>query len=88
MVLRPRNNVDPRKLGEQMAVIQAGYNCKVDKTQKIAVVVRAAGRIYADMIQQETVCCEVQLVPENYRLNGGGDLGGNYKKWQKRQQQQ
>ena len=63
MVLKLRKNADPKKLGERMAVIQAGYNCKIDETQKIAVVVSAAGKIYADTIQQETVRCEVQLVP-------------------------
>ena len=84
MVLKLGKNADPKKLGEPMAVIQAGYNCKIDKTQKIAVVVSATGKIYADTIQLETVQCEVQLVPvttrrfikamhENCRLKGGGD---------------
>ena len=76
-----------------MAVIQAGYNCKIDKTQKIAVVVNAAEKIYADMFQQETLRCEVWLVPvtvqrlinsmnKNYRLKGGGNSGNNYKNGQ------
>ena len=63
MVLKLSKNTDPTKLGERMTVIQAGYNCKIDKSQKIAVVVSAAGKIYADTIQQETVRCEVKSVP-------------------------
>ena len=49
-VLKLSKNADPKKLREQMAVIQAGYNCKIDKIQKIAVI-NAAGKIYADTIQ-------------------------------------
>ena len=86
VVLKLSKNVDPKKLGKRMAMIQAGYNCKLDKTQNIAVVVSAAGKIYTDTIQQETVCCEVNSVPvttgrlikamhENYRLKRGADLG-------------
>ena len=76
-----------------MAVIQAGYNCKINETQQIAVVVSAAGKIYADTIQHKTVQCEVQSVPvttqrlikamhENYCLKGGGDSDHNYKNGQ------
>ena len=32
MVLRLRKNADPKKLGKQTAVIQAGYNCKLNET--------------------------------------------------------
>ena len=67
MVLKLRKNADPKKLGERMAVIQAGYNCKINKIQMIAVVVSAVRKIYADMIQQETVRCEVQSVPVTTR---------------------
>ena len=83
-------NVDLKKLGERMAVIEAGYNCKIDETQKITVVISAAGKIYADTTQQETVCCEVKLVPmtvqkfikamhKNYCLERGADLGDKSK---------
>ena len=76
-----------------MAVIQAGYNCKIDETQKIAVVVSAAGKIYIDTIQQVSVRFEVQSVPvtaqrlikvmyESYRLKGEGDSDDNYKNGQ------
>ena len=32
---------DPKKLGERIAMIQGDYTCKVDKNQKIAVIVNA-----------------------------------------------
>ena len=90
MVFKLGKNVDLKKLREEIAVIQSGYNCKNDETQKIIVVINAAGKIYADTIQQDTVRFEVQSVPvtarrlikamhENYRLKGGGDSGDNYK---------
>ena len=73
-----------------MVVIKAEYNCKIDKIQKITVVVSAAGKIYTDTIQQETVRCEIQSVPvtarrlikamhENYCFKGGGNSEDNYK---------
>ena len=40
-----------------------GYNFKIDKIQMNTVAVGAAGKIYTDTVQQETVRSEVKVVP-------------------------
>ena len=76
-----------------MAVIQMGYNWKIDKTQKLAVDVSVAGKIYADTIQHKPVRYEVKLVPVTMQrviiamyeiccLKGGADSSNKSKNGQ------
>ena len=53
LALKLSKDADPKKFGKQIAVKKAGYNCKIDKIQKTAVVVSAAGKIYAGTTQQK-----------------------------------
>ena len=82
MNLKLSSGEDPKKLGERIAMVQAGYTCKVDENQKIATVVSAGGKAYANTIQQETMLCEfknekmtakrlIKAMQQNFRLKGG-----------------
>jgi len=53
--LKLKKNTGPKKLGEELTALTSRYNCKLDKEQKIATVVNAAGREYAETIRQETL---------------------------------
>ena len=79
-----------RRSSGKIAAIQAGYNCQINGTQTITVVISATGKIYADTVQQEYMRCEVQSVPvntsrlikamhETYHLKGEVNLGEKHK---------
>ena len=60
MELKLSNKEDPKKLGKGIAMVQGRYMCKVDEHQKLAMVVNADGRAYADTICQETMLCDIK----------------------------
>ena len=54
MKLNLGSNENPKKLGGRMARIMNKYRNKIDENQKVAVVMKCAGKQYADVILQES----------------------------------
>ena len=61
--LNLKSDEDPNKLAERMAALIGRYKCTVDQEQRIAVLVNAAGRKYAETIRQETAILELKSKP-------------------------
>ena len=54
MALKLKKGENPKKLGERIAKIMNKYRSKVDKSQKVIVVVNCSGKKYVNVILQET----------------------------------
>ena len=75
MTLKLTTDKDPNKLAERIAALIGHYKCTVavDQEQRIAVIVNAAGRKYAETIRQETAILELERLllvlgaPPSYR---------------------
>ena len=92
MNLKLSSGEDPKKVGERIAMVQAGYTCRVDKNHKIATVVSAGGKAYANTIQQETMLYEIKnekmtakrlikAMQQNFRLKGGEESDDESERW-------
>ena len=51
---KAKKNEDPKKLGKRVIRVVNSYRNKIDEEQLVAVVVKAAGKTYANCIRQES----------------------------------
>jgi len=82
-VLKLKKNEDPKKLGKRVIRVVNSYRNKIDEEQLVAVVVRAAGKTYANCIRQESRYIQriesrhatakelISAMAEQWRISGG-----------------
>ena len=63
MQLKLKKNASPKKLDKDLAALISRYKYKLDEEQKVTAVVNAAGREYANTIQQETLILGIKNLP-------------------------
>ena len=79
--LKLGKNYNPEDLEEDIAPIKNDYRCQIDKKIRKALVVKAAGKYYANVIRNETLrkgssmTAEdlIETMSKTYRIADGGD---------------
>ena len=77
--LKLGKNDNPKDPNNDIAAIENQYRCQIDEKTQKALVVKAAGKYYADIIRQETlkkgtgVTAEdlIQAMSDTYRIDSG-----------------